>query len=407
MSSRHLSHFARVALTICLSQPVAFAAVEEWSHLQQDGDNALSLNNYGLAERSLNQALKEAEAFGAGDIRLAQTLHSLATLYSTRGNFAKAEPLYERELRVKEKALGPEHPDVVACVGRLSQFYLAHDASAKAERLTNLLLTFADRKVKEQDGLKTNFGKIEQVYQKSADYSEARTLLQKLEETTQRANATQGLELATTLDSLGHLYKGRGRYDLAEKMYKRALSFREHTLPPGHLALAYSYENLASLYVAQGKNAEAEPFFKQSLEVTEKTLQPGRPELFRRLDELAQTHLSMGQTAEAVSLYQRALKVMEKSNGGNPDVGKASYSLGMLYIKEGRYGQAEPLLKKALQIAESVNGPQHASVAPILDSYAEVLDKMNKAGEASKMRTRARVIRGTSVVQKTDLGSDF
>lgn len=407
MSLSAVRHFIVLSVIVGLSPSNALSSPESWKALQQEGDTALSVNNYGLADRSLNQALPEAEAFGPGDMRLAQTLHSLATLYSTRGSFTKAEPLYERELRVKEKALGPEHPEVVACVGKLAQFYLNHDSPAKAERLTNLLLTFADRKVKEQDGLKTNFGKLDQVYVKSADYSEARTILQKLEETTQRANATQGLELATTLDSLGHLYKDRRRFDLAEKMYKRAFSFREHTLPPGHLALAYSYENLANLYVAQGKNAEAEPYFKQSLEVTEKTLQPGRPELYRRLDELAQAHLSMGQTAEAVSLYQRALKVMENAKGGNPDVGKASFSLGMLYIKEGHYGQAEPLLKRALQISESTNGPQHASVAPILDGYAEALEKMNKTGEAAKMRARAKVIRGTTVVQKTDLGSDF
>src|SRR6185369_11931283 len=102
-------------------------------------------------------------------------------------------------------------------------------------------------------------------------------------------NANQDLELATTLYSLGHLYQDKKRYDVAEKMYRNALAFRERTLSSGHLALAVSYENLAGLYTAQGKTAQAQPLFRQALEVTEKTLQPERPEVYNRLDELART----------------------------------------------------------------------------------------------------------------------
>ena len=41
---------------------------------------------------------------------LATSLNNLAALYRTQGAYAKAEPLYQRSLKIREKSLGPEHP---------------------------------------------------------------------------------------------------------------------------------------------------------------------------------------------------------------------------------------------------------------------------------------------------------
>lgn len=39
-------------------------------------------------------------------------------------NFAKAQPLYERALRIYEKARGPEHADVAHCLTDLAVLHL-------------------------------------------------------------------------------------------------------------------------------------------------------------------------------------------------------------------------------------------------------------------------------------------
>ena len=43
-----------------------------------------------------------------------QSLNNLAVLYDEQGRYADAEPLYKRSLAIREKALGPDHPDVAA-----------------------------------------------------------------------------------------------------------------------------------------------------------------------------------------------------------------------------------------------------------------------------------------------------
>ena len=40
------------------------------------------------------------------------SLNNLAELYRAQGRYADAEPLYKRSLAIREKALGPDHPDV-------------------------------------------------------------------------------------------------------------------------------------------------------------------------------------------------------------------------------------------------------------------------------------------------------
>lgn len=380
------------------------AEVADWQQLKRTADNAYAANNYGVAERSYLEALKQAEAFGAADVRLADTLHQLAALYSTRAQFSKAEPLLERELRVREKALGGEHPDVVAAVGRLAQFYIDHGAPQKADRLTKLLLSFAERKVKEQQSIKDEFGKLQKFYDRSKAYSEAQAMLTKLQDCTTKATANQDLELATTLDMLGRLYQSRNEFDLAERLFKNALSMRERTLSPQHLALAQSYENLAGLYTAQGKQEQAQVYFRQSMQVTEKSLQPTRPEFFSRLDQVGKGYETSGHPSDAESLYKRGLQMIDARSPQSFDAERISFALGALYLKEGKFGSAEPLLKRALKLSESAHGPQHAAVAPILDTYADVLDKLNRGAEAAKYRARSRAIRGVATASTE---SDF
>ena len=51
---------------------------------------------------------------------MASSLSNLATLYSMQGKYAEAEPLQKRGLAIREKALGPNHPDVANSLHNLA-----------------------------------------------------------------------------------------------------------------------------------------------------------------------------------------------------------------------------------------------------------------------------------------------
>src|SRR5262245_15282846 len=63
-----------------------------------------------IAKRLL--AIRE-KTLGPDHPDLARSLDFLAGLYRTQGPFGAAEPLYRRSLAIHEKALGSEHPNLV------------------------------------------------------------------------------------------------------------------------------------------------------------------------------------------------------------------------------------------------------------------------------------------------------
>ncbi len=62
----------------------------------------------------LTRALAIRErALGPNHPDTANSLHCLAVLYDNQGKYMQAEPLYQRALAIRERVLGPDHPTTV------------------------------------------------------------------------------------------------------------------------------------------------------------------------------------------------------------------------------------------------------------------------------------------------------
>ncbi|MCS6880196.1 MAG: tetratricopeptide repeat protein [Oscillochloridaceae bacterium] len=71
-----------------------------------------SAGNYAAARPLYERALAIRErALGPDHPDTAQSLHNLAELFRVQGNYAAAEQLMIRALRIYEARLGPDHPD--------------------------------------------------------------------------------------------------------------------------------------------------------------------------------------------------------------------------------------------------------------------------------------------------------
>ena len=117
-------------------QPGACAAGEAvWHAFMQDGTAAHGRGDYAAATKQFELALKEAEAFGAEDARLATSLNNLAELYAIQRRYADAEPLYKRSVAIREKALGADHPALAIGLNNLAGLYRLQGRSAEAEPL--------------------------------------------------------------------------------------------------------------------------------------------------------------------------------------------------------------------------------------------------------------------------------
>src|SRR5437762_7162465 len=140
-------------------------------------------------------------------------------LYDRMGQYAKAEPLELRALRIYENALGPDHPDPARANINLAHLYCDKGEFAKAELLAIRELKVGEKKL-----------------------------------------GAEHLDTAKDLIVLANLYRDTAQYTKAEPLYQRALKIREKSLGPNHTTVATTLDELAALYSEKGQSAKAEPF---------------------------------------------------------------------------------------------------------------------------------------------------
>ena len=68
-------------------------------------------------------------------------------MYASQRKYAEAEPLFKRSLAIREKALGPEHPDVARSLNYLAKLYRKMGKAEEASQLEERA-----QKIKSQSG---------------------------------------------------------------------------------------------------------------------------------------------------------------------------------------------------------------------------------------------------------------
>lgn len=286
---------------------------------------------------------------------LASLLFKAAGYLNGRAQYRSAEPLYREALRIREQALGSEHPDMVYPLIRLAECY------------------------KEQDKLE----EAEELYQRALPIRERIPGLERPD------------DLATLLNNLASLYAELGKDAEAEELYQRVLQIREQQLSPGHPDLIIPLNNLASFYTDQGKYAEAERLYQQSLEIREQELGPQSPRVDTPLKDLAGCYMEQGKYAEAEPLYQRVLQIWEQKeilDSEHPGLADPLIDLAECYIEQGKYAEAEPLYQRILRILEQALGPEHPQMVYPLNNLATLYSNQGKYVEADALYQRARRI---------------
>jgi tetratricopeptide (TPR) repeat protein len=117
---------------------------------------------------------------------------------------------------IREKTLGPDHPDVAVSLNNLGLLYESQGRYGNAEPLLKRSLAIAEKTL-----------------------------------------GTNNPDFATSLSSLASLYEAQGRYGDAEPLFKRSLEINEKALGPDHSQVANSLSNLGGLYHSQGRSNQS------------------------------------------------------------------------------------------------------------------------------------------------------
>ncbi|WP_437667593.1 tetratricopeptide repeat protein [Sorangium sp. So ce1182] len=356
--------------------------------LYRDGrlDAALS-----LARRALE--LRE-KALGPEHPDVATSLNNVAELYRATGDHARAVPLHERALAIREKALGPRHPDVATSLNNLAGLHSTRGDHARAEPLYQRALAILEKHFgPEHPEVATALNNLAWLHSTRGDHARAEPLYQRALAILEKALGPEHPEVATALNNLAGVYDAKGDYARAEPLFERALAILEDHLGPEHPDLAAPLNNLAALYKTKGEYARAEPLFKRAIAIRVSALGREHPDVAVLLDNLALLYRARGDHAHAEPLFKEALAIFEKALGPeHPSVANALNNLARLHKDKGDHARAEPLFERALTIFEKALGPEHPSVATLLNNLAELHIATGDHARAEPLFERALTI---------------
>ena len=291
----------------------------------------------------------------------AEFLDALGGFLWSQGRYEAAEPLYRRALDVRERKLGPEHPNTLGTMGNLAMLLCAKGDYRAAEPLYQRALDALERVLgPEHPVTLTSVNSLAALLVQKGDYGTAEPLLRQALTAQERVLGREHPDTLGRLSNLAALLHAKRDYGAAEPLYRRALDASERVLGREHPDTLTSVSRLAVLLHAKGDYVAAEPLCRRVLAAQERVLGPDHPDTLTSVNDLAALLYAKGDYGVAEPLCRRALEARERVLGpDHPDTLRSVYTLALqLYVK-GDYSTAETLYRRALEGRRRVLGESH------------------------------------------------
>ena len=233
------------------SEPESVNAAVEHVVLAHAGDHETGNEQLAVVPGETTDVLPAAPG-------MAEASSSMAERFPGQNNHAEMKPFLKRAVRTKEKALGPEHPELVGSLERLAACYQAEGQHAKAKSLYKWALRIQKHNLgPEHPELVGSLERLAACYQAEGQHAKAKSLYKWALRIQKQQLGPEHPGLAANLDALAHLYRWLGKNRKAELLHKRALAIREKALGRSDLLVAIELESYASLLSEMKRLTEA------------------------------------------------------------------------------------------------------------------------------------------------------
>jgi eukaryotic-like serine/threonine-protein kinase len=302
----------------------------------------------------------ELHRIGADDELPWATLYGhLGTVHNAAGHRDEALSFAEKALEIRERVLGPEHPEVAA-----------------------------------------NLHNIASVYRERGEYGIARELAERALAIQRNALGEDHPDIARALANLASVYGEMGDHAAALVIYENAAKIQEQALGPEHFEFAKMLANIGTLHYHMHAFDEALRVHQRALAITEKQLGPDHPDVATIMSNVGITKNAMGEQVEAIALHRRVLEIREAKLGADHVlVGAGLINLAGAQRESKAYDDALATYQRALELTEKKVGPTHLQVASCLDGIARTLVGAGRLSEAIAPAERSLAIREAAHVK--------
>jgi tetratricopeptide (TPR) repeat protein len=322
---------ALCALFIVLQSIAARDTEKSWSDWMSQGKALYASEKYAAAASAFQNALSLADGSENGKAQQVNALNSLAGAYQKLGRIVDAEHAYRRELLLVEKDEGQESLAYALVLAHMSTLNV--DKAGRAEivgPLRNAIERYSN--IGPASALSTIRLCLARILMEQKRWGEAEPLLLDLRRNLLKGSGVDFISTSASLEALGDLRFGQGRYAESLDLYRESLHVLEASVGGVHATLVSVLNNIAASQVKMGRFEDAANNLERAKTVYEKTLGGDHPMGAALLSNYAAVLRKIGRKREAREMDIQAAQILKASNLRN-GVGS---TIGMSALTKGR-----------------------------------------------------------------------
>ncbi len=314
-----------------------------------------------LAELELRADFDEGERA----LRRAQLEHNRAAVLYSRGSFEEARDLYLTSVELRERALGPGHPEIGRSLSNLAASYLAlGDLERALDSYTRVRAIYEEALGAEHPRVAFCLTGIANIHKQRRRFDEARALYERVLVIRERALGAEHPEVGLALGNAANADLRVGELDRARRRLERAMAIFERAHGPKHPHVASTQLNLALVLTRTLRYDEAEALYERALEGFESTVGPEHANVALVLVNLGNLYIKTENTARAAEVLERA-RAIELSRGGGELIENPTLlvNLGALEESRGEHAAARARYEQVLALGERSDDPAVEALA--------------------------------------------
>ena len=219
----------------------------------------------------------------------------------------------------------------------------------------------------------TSYNNLGIVYKKTGDLEKAKEYYEWALKITKEQLGANHVDVAKSYNNLGNVYRKTGDLEKAKQYYEWALKIQKEQLGANHVDVATSYNNLGNVYSDKGDLEKAKEYYEWALEIQKEQLGANRVDVATSYNNIGNVYSDKGDIEKAKEYYEWALKIRKEQLGSNHvDVARSCNNLGNVYKKTGDLEKAKEYYECALKIQKEQLGASHVDVATSYNNLGNV-----------------------------------
>jgi CHAT domain-containing protein len=261
-------------------------------------------------------------------------------------NYKRADELAARQLEIRRRTLGGDHPEVAKSLTTLGGLATSQGDDHLALRCYTEALALRRKSLGEKHpDIAQSLGRLAMAKKGMGSWDEALALAQKALALQRELHGELNLETAQAMNALGNIYRARSDLEAARAAFLESLAIRRRIIRGDHPDIAQSLSLLALVCISQSDWTAASSYAREAVAIRRRLPSVPRENLAFSLSLLAGVLMHERRYAEAERAWQETLEIYERAQrqskaGGFRRDGTTAWDLAASQVWQGKTEEA-------------------------------------------------------------------